>query len=97
MQAEVQTGARPRCIRSNNESEYLNRAFNPFCASNGIVHQRSAPYSPQQNGLAERMNQSLAEMARSMLYYQHIQMGWWAEATKTAAYTLNRLPNTARK
>lgn len=96
-EAVVLAGGRLRCIRTDNGTEYVNRAFNSFCSSKGIVHQTSVPYSPQHNGLAERMNRSLAEMARAMLYYQHHEEVWWAEAIKSAAYTLNRLPNTARK
>jgi hypothetical protein len=43
-----------------------------MCALNGIVHQKTVPYSPQQNGVAERMNRTIMEKARSMLYYKGI-------------------------
>jgi hypothetical protein len=51
---------------------------------------------PQQNGLAERVNRTIAEMARSMIYYQHVDKSWWGEAVHTAVYLINRIPNTAR-
>ncbi|TYZ66515.1 hypothetical protein PybrP1_006514 [[Pythium] brassicae (nom. inval.)] len=94
---EATTGERLRCLRSDNGSEYISKAFATFYSSSGIKHQTSAPYSPQQNGLAECANRSLVEMARSMLQYQHMSKEWWGEALKTAAYTVNRLTNTARK
>lgn len=94
---ESLTGARLRCIRSDNGGEYTSKAFGSFCSVNGITHQTSAPYTPQQNGLAERTNRSLVEMARSMMYHQRMAKDWWGEAVKTAAYTVNRLPNSARK
>ena len=94
-QAEAQTGLKLKCVRSDNGGEYVNRRFNGFCTSQGIIYQTTVPYTPQQNGLAERMNRTLVEMARSMLYYQHFHKLWWAEAVMTAAYILNRIPNSA--
>ncbi|OWY93883.1 Rve-domain-containing hypothetical protein, partial [Phytophthora megakarya] len=88
--AETQTGEILKCIRTDNGGEYTGKRFNLFCAKNGIVHQLTTPYTPQQNGLAERMNRTLVERARSMLYYHQ------AEALRTAVYLTNRIPNTAR-
>ncbi|KAI9918513.1 hypothetical protein PsorP6_011818 [Peronosclerospora sorghi] len=62
----------------------------------GILPHTSAPYSPQQNGIAKRANRSIAEMARAMIYYQHLDREWWGEAVMTAVYTINRLSNSAR-
>ncbi|TYZ63156.1 hypothetical protein PybrP1_001979, partial [[Pythium] brassicae (nom. inval.)] len=90
---EATTGERLRCLRSDNGGEYTSKAFATFCSSSGVKHQPSAPYSPQQKGLAECANRSLVEMARSMLQYQHLSKEWWGEALKTAAYT--RRPNVA--
>lgn len=93
---EMQTGARVKCLRSDNGTEYINKRFRSFCSSYGIVQQTSAPYSPQQNGLAERMNRTIVEMARSMVHYMGLDLEWWGEAVNAAVYTINRLPNTAR-
>uniref|UniRef100_A0AAV1VJJ4 Integrase catalytic domain-containing protein n=1 Tax=Peronospora matthiolae TaxID=2874970 RepID=A0AAV1VJJ4_9STRA len=65
-----------------------------ICMLNGIVHQRTVPYSPQQNGVAERMNRTIMERSRSMLYYKGVPMEWWAEAVSTAVYLINRSTNT---
>ncbi|GMF39904.1 unnamed protein product [Phytophthora fragariaefolia] len=90
------TGRRIRCLRSDNGREYGNNKFGDFFAAHGIVHETSTPYTPQQNGLAERMKRTLVEMARSMLYHRGMACEWWGEALRTAVYVTNRVPNTAR-
>ncbi|GBP03897.1 Retrovirus-related Pol polyprotein from transposon TNT 1-94 [Eumeta japonica] len=52
----------------------------------------SIPYTPQQNGMAERMNRTLVERARCMLFYANLEKKYWAEALATAAYVVNRSP-----
>jgi hypothetical protein len=56
-----------RAIRSDNGTEFKNSSFDLFCAEKGIDHQFSSPYVPQQNGVVERKNRTLVEMARTML------------------------------
>jgi transposase InsO family protein len=56
-----------RAIRSDNGTEFKNTHFETFCASLGLEHQFSSPYVPQQNGIVERKNRTLVEMARTML------------------------------
>ena len=51
------------------------------------------PYIPQQNGVAERANHTIVEIARCMLYAQHLGREFWAEAVSNAVYTRNRCPN----
>ena len=65
-----------------------------MCTLNGIVHQKTVPYSPQQNGVAERMNRTIMEKARIMLYYKGISTMWWAEAVSTSKYLINRSINS---
>ncbi|KXJ83125.1 hypothetical protein RP20_CCG008961 [Aedes albopictus] len=65
-----QFGRFPKCIRSDGGGEYSGSALKTFFADNGIVHQMSAPYSPQQNGVAERKNRHLKEMMRCMLAWR---------------------------
>uniref|UniRef100_A0AAV1UBQ4 Polyprotein n=1 Tax=Peronospora matthiolae TaxID=2874970 RepID=A0AAV1UBQ4_9STRA len=92
---ENQWGKHLKCIRSDNGTEFVNKKIAHICARNGIVHQRTVPYSPQQNGVAERINRTIMEKARSMLYYKGIDMQWWAEAVSTAVYLINRSTNSA--
>ena len=56
-----------RRIRSDNGTEFKNSQTYEFCNDKGILQEFSAPYTPQQNGVAERKNCTLIEAARSML------------------------------
>ena len=56
-----------RAIHSDNGTELKNPRFDTFCSDQGLEHQYSSPYTPQQNGVVERKNRTLVEMARSML------------------------------
>ncbi|KAK1667577.1 hypothetical protein QYE76_055736 [Lolium multiflorum] len=77
-------------IRSDNGSEFKNYTLNDFL-SEGIRHQYSAAYTPQQNGVAERKNRSLMDMARSMMAEYKSCYNFWAEAISTACHSSNRL------
>ena len=59
----------------------------------GIIHEHSPPHSPQSNGKAERLNRTLNEHVRSMLFQANMPKSFWAEAMATAAYLINRLPS----
>ncbi|GJX57624.1 zinc finger, CCHC-type containing protein [Tanacetum coccineum] len=65
--------------------------------NNGIIHETTAPYIPQQNGVDERKIRSLKEMVNSMLSYSGLSEGFWGEAMLTACYLLNRVPNKRNK
>nr|CCA18272.1 putative polyprotein [Albugo laibachii Nc14] len=93
---ERQTTKQLKCIRTDNGTEYVNKRFAAECRRSGIVHQTTAPFAPQQNCLAERMNRTLMERARSMLTHKNVEKEWWAEAVNTAAYITNRIPNHRR-
>jgi transposase InsO family protein len=67
--AETQTGKRVKVLRSDNGGEYVSNKFGSFCRDRGIVQQFTPPYTPQLNGVAERMNRTLIESARYMLEY----------------------------
>ncbi|GKB36325.1 zinc finger, CCHC-type containing protein, partial [Tanacetum coccineum] len=58
---------------------------------------RKSPYTPQQNGVAERKNRSLKKMVNSMLSYSGLSEGFWGEAMLTACYLLNKVPNKRNK
>ena len=79
-----------KAIRSDHGTEFENREFLSFCREHGIEHNFSAPYTPQQNGVVERKNRTLEEMARTMLLACNLPKGYWAEAVNTACYILNR-------
>ncbi|GKB73902.1 zinc finger, CCHC-type containing protein [Tanacetum coccineum] len=65
-----------------------------YFQSTGIIHQTTAPYTPQQNGVAKRKNGTLKEMVNSMLSYSGLSEGFWGEAM---FYMVNRTPNNNSK
>lgn len=90
--SEKQTGKKVKCIRSDNGREYTGGEFEMFLRLNGIIHQKTTSYTPQQNGVAERANRTLIEMARCMLEESGLPQFLWSEAINTAAYIRNRSP-----
>lgn len=86
-------GRKPRAIRTDGGGEYTGHELLNFYKAEGIETQFTVPYSPQQNGVAERKNRSLQEMANCMLLDANLPKRYWGEAVLTAAYTQNRLPS----
>jgi hypothetical protein len=84
---ENQTEKKIKVLRTDNGGE--------FCKKCGIARQKTTPYTPQQNGVAERMNITLMEKARSMLSGVRLGQELWAEAVSTACYLVNRSPSSA--
>src|SRR3954463_10002956 len=78
-------------IQSDNGTEFKNYTMDEFLSDEGIKHQYSAAYTPQQNGVAERKNRILIEMARTMLDEYKSPYKLWAEAINTACHVSNRL------
>ena len=74
-----------RAIRSDNGTEFKNTHFETFCASLGLEHQFSSPYVPQQNGIVERKNRTLVEMARTMLDEHRTPRRYWAKQSTPLA------------
>src|SRR5579875_408018 len=94
---ETQSEHKIKAFRSDNGGEFTSKAFESFFHSHGIERQLSTPYTPQQNGVAERANRTIVEMARSMLHHQNLNKNLWADAVVTAVYTRNRCPTSALK
>jgi transposase InsO family protein len=78
-------------VRSDNGSEFKNSRIENFCDEKGIKHEFSTTYTPEQNGLVERKNRTLIDMARSMLSEYDISHSFWAETINTACHASNRL------
>jgi transposase InsO family protein len=73
----------------------MSAEFQNFLKENGIHHETTVPHSPQQNGIAERMNRTLQEAALSMILHAGVSKSFWAEAVCSAAYIRNRVITTA--
>lgn len=84
-------------LRTDNGREYFSYPFTQYLTTNGIFHQSTCPYTPQQNGVAERKNCYLLEVARSLMFTSSTPNRYWGEAILTAAYLSNRLPTKVLK
>ena len=94
MRWETQSGKRLKAVRTDRGTEYLNTELETYFSSRGIVHQTTAAYTPEQNGVAERFNRTLMEKVRAMLYDAKLDYELWAEAAATATYVRNRSPTS---
>ena len=93
---ENQQGKRVKTLRSDNGREYLNEVLGEYLDSKGIKHELSVPYTPEQNGAAERLNRTLLETTRTLLHEAGMPQEWWAEACNTANYMRNRTTITKK-
>jgi hypothetical protein len=89
--AQNEFGLRIKKIRSDNGTEFKNSQNEGFLEEEGIKHEFSSPYTPQQNDVVERKNITLLDMARTMLDEYKTSDRFWAEAINTACYSINRL------
>lgn len=80
-----------KALRTDNGGEYLSNAFKSYLQDHGIQHQLTIAYTPQQNGVAERMNRTLMDCVRSLLQTAKLEKKFWAEALATAVYVRNRV------
>jgi hypothetical protein len=78
-------------IRSDQGKEFENIKFDDFYNKRGYRHEYSAPHTPQQNGVVERKNRTLQELARTMLHEYTIPNFLWTEAVNTACHVVNRI------
>jgi hypothetical protein len=92
---ENQTEKQIKVLRTDNGGEFCGNEFEEFCKKCGIARQKTTPYTPQQNRVAERMNRTLMEKARCMLSGVGIGQEFWAEAVGTTCYLVNRSPSSA--
>ena len=91
-EVENQLERKIKRLRSDRGGEYFSNVFDEFCVEHGIVHERTPPFSPQSNGIAERKNRTLTELVNSMLSTAGLSKEWWGEAILTACHVLNRVP-----
>ena len=78
-------------VRSENAREFENEPFETFCEKYEIIHEFSSPRTPKQNGVVERKNRSLQEIARTMIYENNLAKHFWAEAINTTCFVQNRI------
>ncbi|GKB44212.1 retrovirus-related pol polyprotein from transposon TNT 1-94 [Tanacetum coccineum] len=86
---QVRLNATARNVITDNGTEFVNQTLREFYENIGISHQTSVARTPPQNGVVERRNQTLVEVARTMLIFSKASLFQWAEAINTACYTQN--------
>ena len=86
------TDKRIKTLRTDNGGEYKSFVFEEYLKKNGIRHEVSTPHTPQQNGVSERLNRSLQEIAISQILHADLPKCFWADSVATACYVRNRLP-----
>ncbi|XP_074293809.1 uncharacterized protein LOC141620974 [Silene latifolia] len=92
-QIQTQFGKLVKIIRSDNGTEIFQATCSQLFLARGIYHQRSAPYTPQQNGRVERKHRHLIETARALMLYAGLPKKFWGECLLTATYLINKLPS----
>jgi transposase InsO family protein len=89
---EKQTERKAKLLRTDNGGEFYSYVFNDYCRQEDIVRHHTIHHTPQQNGVAERMNRTIISRARCMLSNARMSKCFWTEATNTACYLINRSP-----
>ncbi|KAK9087507.1 hypothetical protein Syun_029901 [Stephania yunnanensis] len=78
-------------IMTDNGTEFCNKDCHALFSGLGIVHQRSTPYTPQQNGVVERKHRHLLQVTRALIFQSNLSTKFWGDAVLTPTYIINRL------
>ena len=92
---EKSSGRQLKVLRTDNGGESMSTKFEDYLKPGGVRHERTVAKTPEQNGVAERLNRMLTETVRSMLIDSKLPHKFWAEALATAAYLRNHSPTKA--
>ena len=96
---QVEKGIVIARIRSDHRREFENTKLATFYNDQDTRQEFSSPKTPQHNGIVERKNRVVQEMARVMLHNKKMPKSFWREAVNTACHTLNRVyfrPNSKK-
>ena len=91
LKLQCEKGKKITRIRSDHGKEFDNEGFNSFYLLEGIHHEFYAPITPQQNGVVERKNRTLQEMARVMIHAKNLPLCFLAKAVNTVYLIHNRV------
>uniref|UniRef100_A0AAV1V8E2 Integrase catalytic domain-containing protein n=1 Tax=Peronospora matthiolae TaxID=2874970 RepID=A0AAV1V8E2_9STRA len=94
---ETQTGKRAKYLQIDNGGDYKSDKLARFCAERVIQQSFTHPYTPQLNGVAERINRTLVECARCMVEHAVLGKSYWGEAVMTAMFfetAVQHVPST---
>lgn len=85
-------GEKLHMLRADRAKEYITGTFRDYCTAAGIEIEETSPYSPQLNGTAERMNRTLTEKLRALLFESNLDYSYWPYAVEMAVFLINRSP-----
>jgi Reverse transcriptase (RNA-dependent DNA polymerase) len=85
-------GMAVEAVRCDGGGEFVNERLSKWLGWNGIKMEKSSPYTPEQNGMAEKSVDMVCTKARTMMLAAGLPEKMWAEAVVTAAYIINRIP-----
>ncbi|RVW74425.1 Retrovirus-related Pol polyprotein from transposon RE1 [Vitis vinifera] len=88
-----QFNSKIQVLKSDNAKEYFTSSLSTYLQNHGIIHISSCVDTPQQNGVAERKNRHLLEVARCLMFSSNVPNYFWGEAILTATYLINRMPS----
>ncbi|GJV61904.1 retrovirus-related pol polyprotein from transposon TNT 1-94 [Tanacetum coccineum] len=89
---QTQFSTKIKVFQSDGGTEFVNHTVRKIFEDNGTFHRLSCPYTPQQNGRAERKHRHIVETGLAMLFHAHVPASYWVDAFSSAAYIINRLP-----
>ena len=92
---EKSSGLKIKALCTDNGGEYTSNEFENYQKTEGIQHETTIPKIPEQNGVAERMNQTLVETIRAMLAEQNCRRGFGQKPYQQQTYLCNRCPTRA--
>jgi hypothetical protein len=95
IQNEAQSRIGSLC--TDNGREYTSHGFESYLRQHGVKHQTTVPFNLQPNGMVERMNKTLLNMVRSMMFFKNVKLMFWDDAVLCAIYVKNKCPSHALK
>lgn len=88
----AKSNAKIQTFRPDKGGEYMSHKLQSYLAHNGIESQTSCPYTPEQNGVAERKNRHLLEVTQALLLEMNVPKTYWSDGVRTACFLINRMP-----
>jgi transposase InsO family protein len=95
MLAKNQTGLQVKCLKLDRGGDYFSNEFIMYLKMHGIQRQFTCRYTPQQNGVAERKNRHIVEVAYALMADESMPHHYWAKAVATLVYIMNRTPHNS--
>lgn len=87
-----QFNATPKIIRTDNGKKFVNKTTKTLFTLNGIIHQLTYPYTPQQNGMVKHKHQHLLQVARAIRFQSRVPIEFWGHCIMCTVHIINRLP-----